>query len=98
SCSGGAGQYQCENAATSNTTLCSNYPSYTTSPGQLECVCPTQGHPQDAGTVSVSDLSQASCGQSVCTANQVCVHYPACTTGGSTSAGCESNNPMGFPN
>jgi hypothetical protein len=101
SCSGGAGNYQCEDAASSQAALCGNYPSYSLSPDHLvlECVCSSQssdaGNPQDGGTVS--DLSQATCGQGVCTASQqVCVHYPACTAGGSQSAGCESNDPSGF--
>src|SRR5262249_17738475 len=93
---GGAGKYQCEDAATSHATLCSNYPSYSVSPDQtlVECVCSSQssdaGNPQDGGTVPA-------CGQSVCTASQVCVHYPACTMGGSSTAGCASNDPSGFP-
>jgi hypothetical protein len=95
SCSGGAGSYQCEDATISDAGLCGNYPSYSVSSDQslLECVCPSPsvdaGNPQDGATVP-------SCGQSVCTASQVCVHYPACTTGGSSTAGCESNDPSGF--
>jgi hypothetical protein len=96
SCSGGAGSYQCETASTAYAELCDNYPSYSVSsdqPPQLECVCPSQS--ADGGTTP--DLSQLSCGQSVCTASQVCVHYPACSAGGGTSTGCESNDPQGFP-
>jgi hypothetical protein len=85
SCSGGAGQYQCEDAATSSATLCDNYPSYSESADKtsLECVCPSQ--------------PANNCAGQACTTSQICVHYPSCS-GGAGQYQCEdaATSPAGL--
>ncbi|HWE30702.1 MAG TPA: hypothetical protein VHB97_21995 [Polyangia bacterium] len=96
-CTGGAGADDCEDRTTSDTELCANYTgdggSYTVDANQtlVTCVCPPASS-ADAGSPNgdgATDMAKAPCGTQSCASDEVCVNYPACTTGGSQTQSCE---------
>lgn len=92
-CRGGAGSDACEDRTIGYTNLCANYTgvggSYTVDANQtlVTCVCP-QTSTADAGSGGATDMAKALCGTQSCTSNEVCVHYPSCTVGGSEMQAC----------
>ena len=96
-CRGGAGADDCEDRTISDTELCANYTgvggSYTVDPNQtlVTCVCPPPST-ADMGSTNgggATDMAKALCGTQSCASNEVCVHYPICTLGGTASQSCE---------